>query len=191
MPFRARSALAAALMLALAGCVGTGGSSPSSTASSPAAFSLSEDAAGPITGETAYSSDTLAGLLPRFRFDTVQTFAGGKVRYLLAGFDGDGFQAFQVEAGTGRRTISSVHVVGPAVTGPNGQVIGMTYAEAGARRLGCEAGSGAWLGMAVCARSGSRITYIFAPDDYSSEPGRMPRGEALDNARLVRMIWEA
>lgn len=181
--------VAVLLPLLLLGACGGGG--PALAPAEPAAFSLSESSAGPITAETAYSKAALSRMLPQFRFDTVQTVADGRVRYLLAGFDEDGFQAFQVEANGDRSRVDSVHVVGTAVHGPRGEEIGITHAQAGGRSLDCKPGRGPWFGMAVCQRRGSKITYIFSPEEYSATPDRLPRGEDLARSRLVRMIWEA
>lgn len=165
--------------------------SASSFASSKPAFSLSETAAGPITADTLYSPSALQQMFPSFRFDTVQTMADGQVMNLLTGFDSEGFQAFQVEAAPDRQHIASIQVVGPAASGPRGERIGMTFEEAGGRRMTCEAGSGPWTGFAICGRSDSRIRYVFAPELYLGPSGQLPPPDELRSARLVRMIWKA
>lgn len=176
--------------LCLAGCALVSGGTEGGF-SSGAAFALSETAAGPIDQDTPYSKATLESLFPNFRFDTVRTVTDGHVSTLLAGFDEDGFQAIQVEARPDRKRIASVQVVGPAVNGPNGEEIGMSYQEAGGRRMSCKAGTGQWTGLATCARTGSHIAYIFAPDQYLGPSGKLPPPEDLRQARLVRMVWSA
>ncbi|MEM9206568.1 MAG: DUF1131 family protein [Pseudomonadota bacterium] len=176
---------------AVVGCAGGPVTSQSEFGSAPVAVSLSEDAAGPITAATPYSAQSLSGLFPGFKFDTVRTMDDGRVVNFLAGFDEDGFQAFQVEGNASRRAITAVHVVGPAGAGPRGERVGMTYADVGGRGMSCDAGRGQWTGMAICKRSGSKISYIFSPEEFSGSSGTLPRGDELANARIVRMIWEA
>lgn len=179
--------------MTLAGCAdGPATDAPSSAiATTTPAFTVTENAAGPITADTRYSSETLQQLFPSFRFDTVRTMTNGRVANLLAGFDAEGFQTFQVEAKPGGRGIASVQVVGPAASGPRGERIGMTYEEAGGRRMSCEAGRGQWTGLAICGRSNSRIRYIFAPDQYIGPSGKLPPNDELRAARLVRIVWTA
>lgn len=178
--------------LILSACASGYDSGPSSSlASGRATYALSETEAGPINSETPYSIATLQGLFPGYRFDTVRTMTDGTVRSLLAGFDPDGFQAFQVEARPSRRQIESVQVVGAAFAGPRGERIGMTYAEAAGRGMACKAGSGQWTGLAICSRSNSRVSYVFAPEQFSGASGTVPRGDELKGAHLVRMIWDA
>ncbi|MCB1494112.1 MAG: DUF1131 family protein [Rhodobiaceae bacterium] len=179
-------------LLALASCAATTQTETTSdTAFSPsnAVFAISENAAGPITPQTPYSVETLKGLFPGFSFDTVQTMTNGTVTYLLTGFDKDGFQAFQVEPAPGRKSIASVQVVGPAGEGPHGETIGMTFVEASGRRMDCNAGSGDWTGLAICTRGHSNIHYIFAPEAYLGPSGKLPTGDDLLNAHLVRIVW--
>ncbi|MEM6665522.1 MAG: DUF1131 family protein [Pseudomonadota bacterium] len=179
--------------LSVAACAGGGDVdlSGSPYASGTAVLQLTSDSAGPITASTPYSKSSLESLFPGFRFDTVQTMSEGKVRWLMSGFDQDGLQAIQIEAASGGRSISRVHVVGPAASGPRGERIGMTYRETGGGRMSCEAGRGDWTGMAICSRSGTPIEFVYAPEQFIGQSGQLPRGEELSGARLVRMIWSA
>lgn len=181
------------VLLAVAGCA-----APSSTTAPPggapvafqeALFTLSEDAAGPITPGMAYSQSSFKSAFPGLTFQTVRTMTEGDVKWFLAGFD-DGFQVFQVEPDSGKRKVSKVHVVGPRAAGPNGERIGMTYAETNGRSMKCRPGKDEWTGMAMCSPSRSRITYIYSPELYTGASGRLPPASELREARIVRIVWD-
>lgn len=175
----------------LAACSGSTGNVP---AGSPVAFeqpvfSLTEMSAGPIAPGTAYSQNNLQELFPDFTFQTVRTMTEGDVVFFIAGFK-DGFQVFQAEPNTGNRTVARVHVVGPRAEGPNGERIGMTFAETNGGAMDCTPGAEEWSGMAICKRTESRVSFIYAPEQYTGPDGQLPSRPELRNARIVRMVWD-
>ena len=145
---------------------------------------------GAVGAQTPYSSKSLQAALPDFSFDTVQTATGSEITWLLTAFK-DGLQQAQFEPDRTRKTIARIHVVGQETAGPNGERLGMTYAETNGARLSCQPGHDEWTGMALCTSDGGRLTYIYAPQDYAGPDGALPPAKTLANSHLVRMIWSA
>ncbi|MCV0428838.1 MAG: DUF1131 domain-containing protein, partial [Roseibium sp.] len=108
---------------------------------------ITEDNVGGITKETSYGSNSIETALPGFTTEGVQTAVENNTEWALAAFNTDGFQVLQVFKGQNGK-VRSVHGVTHHLQGPNGERIGMTFADIGTARADCRAGKNLWRGMA-------------------------------------------
>lgn len=184
------SLVAVFLALAVSGCAQVPEIGGASYLRSEPVIQMTSSGIGPIGAGTPYSQETIGRALPGFELGSVTTMSEGEVRHLLAAFKG-GMQQLQFEPGGPNGLIGRVHLVGQEAAGPNGERIGMTYAESGGRSLDCAAGTGDWSGMAICMTNDRRLSYIYAPEAYSGPDGQLPPRDVLVKARLVRIIWNA
>lgn len=150
----------------LASCAGqqnlaTGGAI--STAPAASMYTLSPQSAGPITPATPYGATPLKRLFPGRRQQAVRIADDEHTFYALAVYE-DGLQTIAVQPNGSNSAIAAVHGLGPGVAGPNGERIGMTFAEIGMKPDQCRAGRGLWAGMPICkARGAQNITFVFDP----------------------------
>ncbi len=186
-----RTSLFAALMVtAVSGCAQVTDIGGASYLTSEPVIQMTSSGIGPIGAGTPYSREGIGQALPGFELGNVTTMSEGEVRQFLAAFKG-GMQQLQFEPGGPNGLIGRVHLVGQEAAGPNGERIGMTYAESGGRALDCTAGSGDWTGMAICKTSDQRLAYVYAPEGYTGPDGQLPPRDVLVKSRLVRIIWNS
>lgn len=181
-----RIALIAALALSLAGCV----SGDDSSMSTDTYLTITSSGAGPINGSTRYSESALKEALPWGEIRGIQTARENSTAWTLAVFR-DGIQVIQVFKGSGGK-VGEIHGVTQHLTGPRGERIGMSMAQAGVSRSSCRVGRNLWRGMAVCpSRGASDVTLVFAIPGYRGPFNALPSASDLKDAELQRIIWKS
>jgi Protein of unknown function (DUF1131) len=176
-----------ALLPVLAGC---GGDEPPAASSViPVSYSITANAAGPITADTPYSAATFHKLFPNERIDVVATADEDGVVNAMTVFS-DGLQVMMVIPASGGKTIKAVHGSGLAVAGPNGERLGMTFKQSGMSRNDCQVGTGPWLGMAVCnARGAPNVALVFDNGGWNGSPNELAPAASLAEGKLQRIVW--
>ncbi|MBZ0215259.1 MAG: DUF1131 family protein [Fimbriimonadaceae bacterium] len=112
---------------------------------------------GTVSAETPYSQTSLASALPQLEMGTVKTISEGQLKNLYAAFAG-GMQQLQFEPDRTGNKVWRVHLVGQEAAGPNGERVGMTFAQSGGANLNCEPGTNQWLSMALCMNAERTLT---------------------------------
>lgn len=197
MPFRPlsdspRVLISALVAVALGACSPTleSGSDAVAERTAPAVqLAMSDAGVGGLTGGTAYSAKAVEAALPGFKTEGFQAATEDTTEWALGAYNSDGFQVLQIfKSGAGR--IREIHAASPHVRGPNGERIGMSFAEIGTPRRDCRNGRNLWRGMAICeARGASNVTLVYAISQYDGPFDQLaPEGE-LRKATLQRMIW--
>ncbi len=144
---------------------------------------------GGIRAGTAYSSKAIQAALPGFTTDTIQTAEETTTENALGAFNSDGFQVLQIFRGRDGN-VRAVHGVTHHLAGPNGERIGMTFAEAGMRRSDCRVGQNLWRGMAICRSKGApNVELVFAIPQYQGPWDALPDEGQLRGAALQRIVW--
>jgi hypothetical protein len=171
----------------LSACAGD--EQPSATSVIPVSYTISANAAGPITADTAYSAATMRQLFPNERIDVISTADEDGVVNALTVFS-DGLQVMMIVPASGGKSIKAVHGSGLAVAGPNGERLGMTFRQSGISRNDCEVGTGPWLGMAVCtARSAPNVKLVFDNGGWNGSPNELAPASSLAEGSLQRIVW--
>ena len=178
------------LSLPLAGCGGSiGGLMDSSSAPPPKAVLMVTDAgiAG-LTREVGYGPKAIGAALPGFQIETIQTAGENGTQWTYAAFL-DGLQMVQIFKGSGGK-IGVVHGVGDAMSGPNGERLGMSFAQVRLPRSACRVGKNLWRGMAICKAANTQsVSLVFAISGYQGPFDRLPSSSELDGATLQRILW--
>ncbi|ADZ71412.1 DUF1131 family protein [Polymorphum gilvum] len=144
---------------------------------------------GGITADTAYSAKAIQAALPGFTTDGIQTAVEDSTEWAIGAFNSDGFQVLQVFKGANGR-IRTVHGVTHHLQGPNGERIGMTFAEVGTRRSDCRVGRNLWRGMAICtARGADNVELVYAIPQYTGPFDALPPDGELRGAAIQRILW--
>lgn len=144
---------------------------------------------GGINAETPYSAKAIQAALPGFTTDSIQTAVETTTENAIGAFNSDGFQVLQVFRG-GNGRIRTVHGVTHHLAGPNGERIGMTFAEVGTRRSDCRIGKELWRGMAICtARGVSNVELVYAIPQFNGPWDQIPPDSMLRNAAIQRILW--
>src|SRR5690606_22349289 len=118
------------------------------------------------TAATPYSEKAIQAALPGFTTEGLQSAVENGTEWVIGAFNSDGFQVLQVFKGSGGR-VREVHGVTHHLQGPNGERIGMTFAQAGLSASDCRVGENLWRGMAICkARRTPNVTLVFAISQY-------------------------
>jgi hypothetical protein len=176
-----------ALLPVLAACGGD--EQPSATSVVPISYTISANAAGPITPDTPYSTATMRKLFPNERIDVISTADEDGIVNALTVFS-DGLQVMMVIPASGGKTIKAVHGSGLAVAGPNGERLGMTFRQSGMSRDSCTVGTGPWLGMAVCTeRSAPNVYLVFDNGGWNGSPNELAPASSLAEGKLQRIVW--
>ena len=150
---------------------------------------ITEDNVGGITKETSYGSNSIETALPGFTTEGVQTAVENNTEWALAAFNTDGFQVLQVFKGQNGK-VRSVHGVTHHLQGPNGERIGMTFADIGTARADCRAGKNLWRGMAICKSTGHpNVELVYAIPGYQGPFNELPASNDLFDAELQRILW--
>lgn len=149
---------------------------------------IRQDGVVSITSDTRYGSTSLQNALPGYALEGVQIAVEDKTLWTLAAFH-EGEQMLQILKGS-NGFVSAVHGVSQRVAGPNGEQIGMTFAEVGLNRSSCRVGRNLWRGMAVCPAEGTKnVQLIFSVPGYEGPFDRIPAPDALRTATLQRIVW--
>ena len=175
----------------LAGCgINVGSFSDPAGAPPPkAVLSIGDSGVGGLTRETGYGPAAIGAALPGYKIETIQTAGETGTQWTYAAFL-DGLQMVQIFKGSGGK-IGVVHGVGDAVAGPNGERLGMTFAQSRLPRSACRVGQKLWRGMALCdAANTSHVTLVFAIPEFTGPFDRLPSSELLDQATLQRVLWK-
>ncbi|SDT97936.1 DUF1131 family protein [Stappia sp. ES.058] len=152
---------------------------------------ITDAGAGGITSETVYSEKSVEQALPGFSAEGFQSAIESKTEWAIGAFNSDGFQVLQVYKGRGGK-VRAVHGVTHHLQGPNGERIGMTFAEVGTSRGDCRVGRSLWRGMAICKADGSKnVTLVYAISQYDGPFDRLPPSDQLRQAAIQRIIWTA
>lgn len=178
------------LALPLAGCGGSiGGFVDSAGAPPPKAVLMVTDAGvGGLTREVNYGPKAIGAALPGYQIETIQTAGEGGTQWTYAAFL-DGLQMVQIFKGTGGK-IGVIHGVGDAMSGPNGERLGMTFGQSRLPRSACRVGQKLWRGMAICdAANTQNVSLVFAISGYQGPFDRLPSSSELDEATLQRILW--
>jgi hypothetical protein len=181
----------------LAACAGQGGSQFANSgsgaiSSAPVAqqFVLRDAGAGPITSATRFSQAEVKKLFPGTRLQTIRIADDNRTFHALSVYKDD-LQTIAIEPTSDNARIKAVHGLGPDVSGPNGERIGMRFGELRVNPRNCEVGKKLWRGMPICKATGSsRVLLVFNPGepDFADEV-RMPPREVLQKASLQRIVW--
>ncbi|WP_018698589.1 DUF1131 family protein [Amorphus coralli] len=180
-----RIALIAALAFVLTGCVSGGGP----TYSTETYLTITESGAGPVNGSTRYSEAAIKEALPWAEVRGITAARENSTAWTLAAYR-DGIMVIQLYKGSGGK-IGEIHGVTQHLTGPNGERIGMSLAQAGVSRSSCRVGRNLWRGMAVCpARGADNVTLVFAIPGYRGPFDSLPSASDLKKAELQRIVWK-
>lgn len=153
-----------------------------------ALLSITDAGVSGLTPETGYGPKAIGNALPGFEIETIQTAGESDTAWTYAAFR-NGLQMLQIFKGEGGK-IGTVHGVGDAVAGPNGERLGMTFPQARLPRSACRVGKDLWRGMAICrAANTQKVTLVFAIAQYSGPFDRLPDSSALREATLQRILW--
>lgn len=155
----------------------------------PTLVRFTHDGVGGITGETRYGPKTIEAALPGFTTESIQSANENSTEWALAAFNSDGFQVLQIFKGNDGR-VRTVHGVTHLLEGPNGERIGMTFADIRQNRRKCRVGKNLWRGMAICSSRGhSNVELIFSIPGYQGPFDRLAPAEELNEAMLQRIVW--
>ncbi len=189
-----RATLVPVIGFLLAACAGqpavdTTGAISSTPA--PGLYRMDASGAGPIRAGQTFGQNALMPLFPGRRMQSVRIADDGRTFFALAIFE-NGLQAIAVEPTADNARIAAVHGVGPDVAGPNGERIGMTFAEVGMDANRCRAGKGLWRGMPICtARGAPNVTLVFDPGpENTGANGALPVRSVIGRAQLQRIVWK-
>ncbi|WP_205470687.1 DUF1131 family protein [Breoghania sp. L-A4] len=174
---------AAFMALLTAGCV-TSSDTGSSSSAMPdqSLLRITAQSAGTLTAETPYSTKAIEAVHEGFTTQPIQIAVEDHTLWTIGAFY-EGFQMLQVIKGKDGK-IGQVHGVSPHLTGPNGERIGMSFAQVGMARGDCRVGTNLWRGMAVCpARGADNITLVFAIPGYAGPFDQMPPPSSLPTRR--------
>ncbi|MCF3935577.1 DUF1131 family protein [Acuticoccus sp. M5D2P5] len=178
-----------AIALALSGCVAAEPPTDA-TVSSSTWLTITDDGVGTIHKGTPFQESALATVAPGAEIRPIQTAKESTTVWTQAAFVGD-VQAVQFFKGPGN-TVGEIHGVAQHLSGPNGERIGMTFAQARVNRGSCRPGKSLWVGMAICkARGASHVELVFSIPDFDGPFDRLPSGEVLNEAELQRIVWRA
>ncbi|MEM8877968.1 MAG: hypothetical protein AAGD23_08845 [Pseudomonadota bacterium] len=186
--------LAASVSLLLAACTGSGTGTPGSGAISSApvseAFVLRASNAGPITGQTRFSQSEIGRLYPGKRLQTTRIADDQRTFHALSVYHND-LQTIAIEPTSDNARIKAVHGLGPDVSGPNGERIGMRFGALRVNPANCRVGQNLWRGMPICTAAGtSNVLLVFNPGQPDlAEQVRMPPRNVLQQASLQRIVW--
>ncbi|MXN65766.1 DUF1131 family protein [Stappia sp. GBMRC 2046] len=150
---------------------------------------ISRESVGGIDGSTAYSARAIEAALPGFTTEGLQSATETNTEWVTGAFDAEGFQILQVYKGSNGK-IREVHGVSDRLKGPNGERIGMSFAQSGISRSNCRVGRDLWRGMAICpARGAENVSLLFAISQYDGPYDRLAPNSELKQAELQRIVW--
>nr|WP_321457745.1 DUF1131 family protein [uncultured Cohaesibacter sp.] len=153
-----------------------------------AILSITDAGVDGLTPETGYGPKAIASAMPGFNIETIQTAGENDTQWTYAAFR-NGMQMVQIFKGTGGK-IGVVHGVGDAVAGPNGERLGMSFAQSHLPRSACRVGKNLWRGMAICkAANTEKVSLVFAISKYRGPFDRLPAPKDLQGATLQRILW--
>lgn len=153
-----------------------------------AVLSVTDAGVAGLTTETSYGPKAIGAAMPGYQIETIQTAGETGTQWTYAAFL-NGLQMAQIFKGTGGK-IGVVHGVGDAVAGPNGERLGMTFAQSRLPRSACRVGTGLWRGMGICkAANTEKVTLIFAISGFTGPFDRLPPANQFDQATLQRILW--
>lgn len=141
---------------------------------------------GGLSAATPFTEAAIETAIPVGDVTTVTMATEEDTHQALAVF-AEGMQVIQVLGAGGQ--VSEIHGVTQRVSGPNGEHIGMTFAEARPDPASCRVGTGNWVGMPICtARGAPNVHLVFAlPGDRGS--ATLPAAATLGTAVLQRIVW--
>ncbi len=163
-------------------------SDPAGAPPPAAIMQVTDQGVGGLQAETGYGPKAIGTALPGYNIETIQTAGENGTQWTYAAFL-DGLQMVQVFKGSGGK-IGVVHGVGDAIAGPNGERLGMTFAQSGLPRSACRVGKNLWRGMAICkAKNTKSVSLVFAISGYAGPFDRLPASKELGGATLQRILW--
>ncbi|WP_186394207.1 DUF1131 family protein [Stappia sp. TSB10GB4] len=150
---------------------------------------ITEAGAGGINAGTPYSAKAIAAALPGFTTEGFQAATEDNTEWAIGAYNAQGFQVLHFYKGSDGK-LREMHGVTHHLQGPNGERIGMSFAEIGTARSDCRVGRNLWRGMAICkARGASNITLVYAIPQYPGPFDQLAPGDQLREAVLQRIIW--
>ncbi|MCV6548356.1 MAG: DUF1131 domain-containing protein [Cohaesibacter sp.] len=178
------------LLLLLSGCGASMMplSDPAGAPPPPAVLQITDHGVGGLISQTGYGPKAIGKALPGYTIETIQTAGENGTQWTYAAFL-DGLQMVQVFKGSGGK-IGVVHGVGDSISGPNGERLGMSFAQSGLSRSACRVGKNLWRGMAICqAKNTQSVSLVFAISGYAGPFDRLPKNSDLGTASLQRILW--
>lgn len=185
--------LAVSLSLLGSACVGRSDSAyldpPTGAVQNTNLVQITPQGVGALSAGTSYSSKAISAAMPGFQVQPITMATEDSTPSALALFQ-DGRQVLQiVENPDG--TIGAIHGVTQYMTGPNGERIGMSLAEAGVDPSLCRPGEGNWRGMPICRARGARnVELVFSIPGYEVS-NALPPPQVMAQATLQRIVWLA
>lgn len=150
---------------------------------------ISRDGVGGINADTRYGTKSIEAALPGFTTEGIQTAEENETEWAIGAFNSDGFQVLQIFKGNDGK-VRAVHGVTHHLKGPNGERIGMTFAEVGTSRSDCRAGQNLWRGMAICKAKGvPNVELVYAIPQFTGPFDRLAPESELRKASLQRILW--
>lgn len=145
--------------------------------------------AGGITADTPYSEKAIAAALPGFTTEGFQAATEDKTEWAIGAYNAEGFQVLHFYKGSNGK-LREMHGVTHHLQGPNGERIGMSFADIGTSRGDCRVGRNLWRGMAICkARGTGNVTLVYAIPEYRGPFDQLAPSVQLREAILQRIIW--
>ena len=182
----------AASLLALAGCRGLDlAASAPPRLSGPKGFPIAVTGAavGSLNAAVPFERRAIQAALPGFQLKDIRAYAQGAEKPALGAFE-NGVQVLQIFPDASKRRIGEIHAVRETVTGPTGERVGGSFAEAGAR-LSCRPGSGEYRGLVLCSSAAApNVALIYSVPDYQGLDGRLPPADRLAKAVLQQIVWQ-
>lgn len=167
-----------------------GGCANQTPETAPKILLLRDEGLGSIDSSTPFDTGDLRSHLPGFELQRRATLAEhGSLPVILAYRDAR--PALEVYPDDSGDFIGELHVMSETVRGPNGEAVGMTFAEAGGDRARCYPGRERFRGRSICIFPHSVIEYVYAASGWDGPHGVLPPEPYLSEAVLVRMIWRA
>ncbi|MGE0231499.1 MAG: DUF1131 family protein [Flavobacteriaceae bacterium] len=157
--------------------------------SAPTLSHITARTAGPVGPGEPFSTRRLQELFPGKEIETIALANEDETFYGFVVFN-QGLQVMAAEPDSANRSIVAMHGVGPAVAGPNGEKIGMTFANAHIAPRSCRVGRDLWAGMAICpADHAPNVSLVFFDGNWQTPPDRLPPASQLASGRLQRIVW--
>jgi hypothetical protein len=157
---------------------------------------IAADGVGPLTAETPANAAEIGKLMPGYTTGTILIGLEAETANAIvvfkspvAGATGGDVQVLDI-VGAANGKIREIHAVNQHVMGPGGETPGMTVEQTGTDIASCRAGTGLWLGMAVCpSAAAANVRLLFALKGDTATAGHLPPKPELERGELQRIIW--
>jgi hypothetical protein len=159
--------------------------------SKPVSLVVGEKGVGPVTAETTFAVDVVAGLLPDTKVSAVVSDNLQPGEHVIRISDGD-HPLFELYPSPDGKTVESALILDASIKDAKGVHIGSTFAEVipNGDTSECGMGQGPKVGRLYCPQAGS--THIF----YELQSSLPPKGDAVPDANELKtwtvtaMLWD-